>query len=169
MRRTLRDGVPLAFSSSKPLVCPSSAETGDGRPLEGGGLALILLSSSFSGSGPSLLGAGVKEEPELVAVDLDRFFEGAGLEGACREGKAAGAPPVEGVLWKKPKSVFCPPVEGVFFKEGVDAEVAEVFLGMTIIQQPLQGRKGVRPLEEMSRVAQEQEQTRNRQGTEVKL
>jgi hypothetical protein len=122
------------------------------------------LSSSSSGPGPSLLGAGVNEEAELVAVDLDRFFEGAGLEGTCREAEVAGgAPPVEGVLWKKPKSVFCPPVEGVFFKEGVDAGAAEDFLGMAIIQQTFARPERVYGREEGNELRLRRNRNRNRQ------
>jgi hypothetical protein len=98
---TRREGVPRLVSSSVPLVCSPSAETGDGRPL-GTELALEVCDSS-SGSIASLLGAGVKVE--IVLVDLARDWNDAGVAAGAREGTDAGEL-VDGVLEKKPSKDF---------------------------------------------------------------
>jgi hypothetical protein len=116
--------VPRLVSSSVPLVCSSSADTGDGRPLVGNELALGVCDSS-SGSTASLLGAGVKLE--VVLVDLARDWDDAGVTAGARAGTDAGEL-VEGVFEKKPSKDFCPPDEGVFFNAGVDVGAID-FLG----------------------------------------
>lgn len=55
----------------------------------------------------------------------------------CREG-SAGDEPVDGVRWKKPRSVFWPePEDCDFFNEGVEAGPNGVFLGgMAAVELP---------------------------------
>jgi hypothetical protein len=96
----------------------------------------LVLSSSISGSGPSLLGAGVSEEPEVVPAGLAWKSGGAGVVAAVRAGRAAGEP-VEGVFWKNPKSVLCPPEEDDFFNAGVEVGVEDGFLATMMAQRPL--------------------------------
>lgn len=95
----------------------------------------MVLSSSISGSGPSLLGAGVNEEPDVVPAVFGRGLEAIGVVATVGAGKAAGEP-VEGVFWKKPNSVRCPPEEDDFFNAGVEVGVEAAFLGAMAARRP---------------------------------
>jgi hypothetical protein len=120
MMLALREGVPLAVKSSAPLVCPSSVETGEGRPLAWDGLALTGGWSS-SGSTASLLGCGVNCVRPVGAANLS--FS-ADFRGELRSGSLVTELGV-GVLLKNPWSVRCAPPEPVFFNDagaGVDEE-----------------------------------------------
>lgn len=113
--------MPLVVTSSTPLGCPSSAETGEGRPLAGDRLALAVCFSS-SGSTASLLGCGVNWELRYGAVSLS--FNAA-LRGELRSGNLVVACGV-GVLLKKPWRVRCPALELDFFNvEGVGVGVVD--------------------------------------------
>lgn len=125
--------MPRALSSSTPLVCPSSVETGDGRPLEAGELALPW-SSSSSGLTASLLGAGVKEEPEVVPADFVRDFVAAGVDVVGRVGSGAGEP-VDGVFWKNPRSVLWPPEDDDLLNAGVEEPGVETFLAIAMARR----------------------------------
>jgi hypothetical protein len=118
MMLTLREGVPLRVKSSAPLVCPSSVETGEGRPLARDELALTVGWSS-SGSTASLLGCGVNC---VRLVDAANLSFNAGFRGELRSGSLVVELGV-GVLLKNPWSVRCPPPELDFFNDagaGVD-------------------------------------------------
>lgn len=104
------------------------------------GLAFTLLGSK-SGSAASLLGTGVKDEPDVEPAFLESDFEGTGLLIAAFAGKEAGDE-VEGVLWKKPNRVFCPPEDVDFFNAGVDDGVVDAFLPMVAKRSFLTASKG---------------------------
>ena len=132
----------MAVTSSVPLVCASSVDTGEGRLLADGSLALG--SSSSSGAIASLLGAGVRFELLAGAVNLSLSF---GFLGELRSGSLVTAAGV-GVLEKKPWRVRCLPSDSDFLRvEGVGVGVADVFLGImgnaVTSSNPLLGRPGL--------------------------